>query len=259
MMRKILAVLALLLWAFQAQAQALGAVMMHGKWGTPPYWHDGVSRALEAEGWPVIELVMPWAGNRLYDAPYSSALQQIAAAVAELRARGVKRVIVGGHSFGANAAIAYAGAGGDTDGILAMAPGHSPRVAYYRGGTRSAVEEARQLVAAGKGGDTLSFNDPNQDKLRRLTARADVFLSYFDPEGIGDMPTSAARIQKPIPLLWLIGTADPLYGPGRAYVFDKVPAHPLSRYEVVQATHASTPGAGISKILDWAKAIAAQP
>lgn len=259
MMRKLLVATALLLGVVHVQAQALGVVMMHGKWGTPPYWHAGVSRAMEAEGWPVIELVMPWAGNRLYDAPYAAALQQITTAVTELRARGVKRVIVGGHSFGANAAIAYAGSGGDADGILAMAPGHSPRIAYYRGPTRPAVDEARQLVAEGKGSEIVSFTDPNQDRTRRLSARADVFLSYFDPDGLGDMPKSAARIPRPIPLLWLIGTADPLFGPGQAYAYDKAPAHPLSRYEVVQASHAHTPEVGISKIMDWAKAIAAQP
>jgi len=257
-LRLLLAIAALLTANF-AHAQALGVVMMHGKWGTPPPWHLTVSNAIEHEGWPVVELIMPWAGNRLYDAPYESALQQIAAAVKELRDKGVRRVVVGGHSFGANAAIAYAGSGGDLDGILAMAPGHAPQRSYSRGTTKDTVDQARQLVAAGRGDESLSFIDTNQGKTRSLHARADVFLSYFDPAGLGDMPTSMAHIGKPLPLLWLIGTSDPLYPSGQAFAYDKAPPHPLSRYVVVADDHANTPSDGREQVIDWLRAIAAHP
>lgn len=260
-MRKLrfLLAIAALLAANLAGAQTLGVVMMHGKWGTPPPWHQTVSTAIEHEGWPVVELIMPWAGNRLYDAGYESALRQIADAVKGLRAKGVKRVIVGGHSFGANAAIAYAGSGGDLDGILAMAPGHAPRSNYDKGTTKEAVDLARQLVAAGRGAESIAFTDTNQGKNRRLQARADVFLSYFDPDGLGDMPSSMAHIAKPLPLLWLIGTNDRLYPRGKAFAYDKAPTHPLSRYVVVESDHANTPAAGREQIIDWLKAINAQP
>lgn len=240
-------------------AQSLGVVMMHGKWSMPPPLHMLVSNSIKQEGWPVIELTMPWAGNRLYDAPYESALKQIADAVQELRAKGVKHVVVGGHSFGANAAIAYASSGGDLDGILAMGPGHAPRKSYNKGITKDSVEQARQMVASGHGDDSLNFDDTNQGKTRRMRARATVFLSYFEPEGLGDMPTSMSRISKPVPLLWLIGTNDPLYPSGPAFAYDKAPPHPLSRYVVVSADHAGTPSAGREQIIDWLKTIAAQP
>lgn len=253
------ALLAALLAVRPARAQALGVVMMHGKWDKPPPAHLTVSNAIEREGWPVIELIMPWAGYRMYDAPYAAALQQIDAAIGELRAKGVKRVVVGGHSFGANAAIAYAGSGRSLDGILAMAPGHAPRRSYDKGTTRDAVDQARQLVAAGHGEESLRFTDTNQSQRRFLSARADVFLSYFDPDGMGDMPTSMARIGQPVPLLWLIGSGDPLYPQGPAFAYDKAPPHPLSRYAVVVADHANTPAAGREQIIDWLKTIAAQP
>ena len=242
-----------------AYAQSLGVVMMHGKWGTPPPWHMTVSRAIENEGWPIIELTMPWAGNRLYDAPYESALKQIADAVKELRTKGIKHVVVGGHSFGANAAIAYAGSGGDQDGVLAMAAGHAPRNSYNKGTTKGAVDQARQMVASGHGDESLSFIDTNQGKTRGLSARADVFLSYFDPEGLGDIPASMSRIGKPVPLLWLIGTGDPLYPSGQTFAYDRAPQHPLSRYVVVSADHLNTPSAGREQIIDWLRTIAAQP
>jgi dienelactone hydrolase len=256
---RLLVTLNVLLATTVTYAQSLGVVMMHGKWGTPPPWHMTVSNSIGHEGWRVIELTMPWAGNRLYDAPYQSALGQIADAVRELRAKGIKRVVVGGHSFGANAAIAYAGSGGDLDGILAMAPGHAPRNSYNRGTTKSSVDQARQLVASGHGDERLNFVDTNQGNTRSLSARAEVFLSYFDPDGLGDIPTSMSRIGKPVPLLWLIGTGDRLYPSGQAYAYDRAPPHPLSRYIVVSADHANTPSVGREQIIDWLKTIAAQP
>ena len=68
LLRLTIAIVALL-GANAGYTQALGVVMMHGKWGTPPPWHLTVSSAIEHEGWTVIELTMPWSGSRLYDAP----------------------------------------------------------------------------------------------------------------------------------------------------------------------------------------------
>jgi pimeloyl-ACP methyl ester carboxylesterase len=254
-----LAAVALLLAAFAVQAQVLGVIMMHGKWATPPYWHLSVSKAIEQEGWPVVELVMPWAGNRLYDASYESGLKQIADAVKELRAKGVKCVVVGGHSFGGNAAVAFAASGGDLDGVLAMAPAHAPRKLYAIGMTRDAVDRARELVASGHGDTRVSFIDPNVGQNRSLSARADVFLSFFDPEGIADIPSSAARIPRSVPLMWVVGSADPLASLGEDHAFRKAPLHPLSRYVVVAADHFNTPSAGREQIIEWLKAVAAQP
>ena len=256
---RLLIAITALLGAGATYAQALGVVMMHGKWGTLPPWHTTVSRSIEHEGWPVIELAMPWAGNRLYDAPYESALKQIADAVKELRAKGVKRVIVGGHSFGANAAIAYAGSGGDSDGILAMASGHLPRSSYNNGTTKDTVDQARQLMAAGRGNEILNFIDTNQGKRRTLRARADIFLSYFDPEGLGDIPTSMAHIGKPLPLMWLVGTGDQLFARGQVFAYDRAPLHPLSRYVVVEADHLNTPSVGREQVIEWLKTITMQP
>lgn len=258
-MARLLALLCGLLLAGAVHAQALGVVMMHGKWGQSSSWILPVADAVEWEGWSVVPLTMPWAGSRLYDASYESALAQIAEAVKTLRAQGVKRVVVAGHSFGANAAIAYAGSGGDADGIIAMAPGHTPRRSYEQGATRADVDQARAWVTAGKGGDTMAFVDSAQGQQRKLTVRADVFLSYFDPKGLGDMPTSASRIPRPLPLLWVVGTQDPLYASGPAYAYDKAPAHPLSRYLVVEANHVQTPAEGKDQIIAWLQTLAKQP
>ena len=71
---RLFAVLLTLLATGGAAAESLGIVMMHGKWASPPPWHMVVSNAIKHNGCEVIELNMPWAGSRMYDAPYESAL-----------------------------------------------------------------------------------------------------------------------------------------------------------------------------------------
>ncbi len=68
------------------------------------------------------------------------------------------------------------------------------------------------------------------------------------------MPKNAAGL-KNVPLLWVIGTGDPLYKQGEGYAFAKAPAHPLNRYVVVEAGHADTPDSAIRQVIDWIKAL----
>ena len=67
--------------------------------------------------------------------------------------------------------------------------------------------------------------------------KATVLLSYFDPDGLSNMPGTAGRFKKPVPLLLVVGDKDPLFPLGSDYAFDKAPQHPASRYVVVQADH----------------------
>lgn len=258
MLRRWLILICGLLLSATVLAQDMGVVLLHGKWSRPGALTQSLAVALEQQGWPVVQLTMPWAGSRLYDADYASGLEQIADAVKSLRARGIKRVVIAGHSFGANGAIAYAGQGGDLDGIVAIAPGHSPQASYERGTTRAAVDQARELVAAGKGAESIEFVDTNTGRLRTLSARADVFLSYFDPTGMANMMVSARRIPRPVPFLWVVGTQDSANPPGEASAFEQAPPHPLSKVLTVEADHKQTPAAAREPIVDWLKSLAGQ-
>ncbi|MGI9135355.1 MAG: alpha/beta fold hydrolase, partial [Rhodoferax sp.] len=228
-------------------------VLLHGKWGGPQPIHL-LGRRFE----PVCDyraLEMPWSRRREYDQPYPVALDEIAAQVRALRAQGYVRVLLGGHSFGANAALAYMAEVGDVDAVIALAPGHVPE-RMYRGGIGSAmVDQARALVAAGQGAETLTMDDLNQGQRRSLRMRAAVLLSYFDPQGLGNMPQSAARFRKAVPLLWVVGTGDPLYPAGAAFGFERAPAHPASKYLVVSADHGSTPEVALPEVLAWVSAL----
>jgi acetyl esterase/lipase len=226
----------------------VGIVLMHGKWAGPPAPPIKVlATALRTKGFKVITPVMPWGQKRMYDADYPTALSEIEASVEILRKKGAKRIIVAGHSFGANASIAYAASGREVDGVMAIAPGHCPDLQNF--GT--SVAKARKMIAKGKGEETASFDDNNQGKDRTISTTAKIYLSFFDPDGLGVMPKSAAAIPKPVPFLWVIGTHDHLYRHGENYVFNKVPKHPRNSYLVVNADHSGTPEVAASQIVEW--------
>ena len=77
-----------------AQSEPLGMVIMHGKGGSPTRRVADLARALEAKGYLVANLEMAWSGSRNYDVPVSRAEEEVAAAVADLRGKGAKKVFV---------------------------------------------------------------------------------------------------------------------------------------------------------------------
>ena len=224
-------------------------LLMHGKWGSP----QGIAfTGRKLEGECKIDMPeMPWSGRRLYDAAYPVALADLTERVKKLRADGFTRIVLAGHSFGANAAFAYMAEVGDVDAVIAYAPGHNPALFYERGITREAVDTARALVQQGKSGDSLRFEDLNQGQRRNLRAPAEVMLSYFDPKGLGDMVASATRFKKPVPVLMVLGNGDPLAPHARALLYDRLPPHPASQYLEVQAGHGDTPDAAVAQTIEW--------
>lgn len=236
-----------------AQEKECAIVLMHGKWGGIQYISFFGNRLKPVCDYHALE--MPWSKRRNYDASYSVALLEVKEQVEKFRKQGYKRVVLAGHSFGANAALAYMKTEGDVDAIMLLAPGHSPSYMYQRGIGKDVVDKARVLVANGKGEETLSMEDFNQGKAQFIRMRADVLLSYFNPAGLGNMAISAAEFKKPVPVLWVIGTRDPLYPAGSGYAFDKTPHHEASKYLVVDADHASTPDVSVYQAIEWLRAL----
>ena len=224
----------------------VGIVLMHGKWAGPPAL-QGLTKALSAKGFKVITPIMPWGLKRMYDADYPTALSEIEASVEVLRKKGAKRIVVAGHSFGANASIAYTASGKEVDGVIAISPGHCPDLDNFG----ASVAKARQMIAKGKAEEKASFDDNPQGQHRTISTTAQIYLSFFDPDGLGVMPKSAAAIPKPVPFLCVVGTHERIYRYGKNYVFNKVPKHPRNMYLVVNANHASTPVVAASRIVEW--------
>lgn len=244
------------LWPLMGNAQAkeCAVLLMHGKWGTPQFISFYGRRLV-----PICEVEtveMPWSRNRNYDATYSTAIEEIAEKVSKFRQKGTRLVIVGGQSFGANAALAYASTKGDIDGIIALAPGHVPSIMFHRFNLNTdTMPLAKQMIADGKGAEKISVRDFNQGETRTIRMSAEVFLSYFDPEGLGNMTLTAGSYKKPIPTLMVIGTRDPLFQTTKVNIFDKILPHPKNEYRIVEAGHLDTPEAAVNISLEWLKGL----
>ena len=197
---------------------------------------------------------MPWSRNRIYDATYEEAMLEIDKAVEKLRKDGAQKIIVGGLSLGANAALGYGVRRDNLAGLIIMAPGHFPEAQKFREMSESDITKAKELVADGKGDKWMNFNDSNMGKTFTSRAGAKVYLSYFDPNGPAVVPANAAAIRSPIPILWVVGEKDPFTRPS-SYAFDKAPMHPKSKYMTVNAGHLDTPTAATDQIILWITAL----
>lgn len=245
--------LAMLACHASAQEKECAVVLMHGKWGNTQYISFFGNRLKPTCDYKSIE--MPWSKRRNYDEPYLTALAEIKDQVEKFRQQGFKRIVLAGHSFGANAALAYMKNEGDVDAIVLLAPGHTPGSMYRQGIGRDAVDKARELVTAGKVDESLTMEDFNQGSRQSIRMKAGVLLSYFDPNGLGNMVLTSAQFKKSVPVLWVVGTRDPLFPLGSSFGYDRTPPNAASKYLVVDADHANTPDASVGQVVEWLKAL----
>jgi pimeloyl-ACP methyl ester carboxylesterase len=231
-------------------------VLLHGKQGSPGYL-AGLARDLRSEGWLVAVPTMPWSQAREYDISYPQALDEIEAAANPLVRQGASRVVVGGHSLGANAALAYAAAGRSVYAVFGLAPGHVPERGGFRRGVAPGVEKAREMIARGAGDEKAMFPDLNQGQSRQIRITAKSYLSYFDPEGLGSMPRSAASIAKPLPIFMAVGDSDSIAGYARTEIFDVAPKHEKSVYNEGPGDHLSTIRIAAPALIGWLKGLTA--
>jgi pimeloyl-ACP methyl ester carboxylesterase len=236
----------------------LGVVYLHGKASWAGAANGGILSALEDEGALIAEPEMPWSFHRRYDATYNQALGEIDAAVAGLKAKGATRIIIIGHSLGANAAIGYAARHPDLAGVVALAPGHLPEQDGMRSYVADAVVRAKRLIAEGQGNVPQDFPDMAQDIPLSTTATPIVYLSMFDPDGPAVIPKNIAAMAaatRPMPLLWVVGKLDPIDRRGPEYAFNADAKNPKSKYIEVFAGHLTTPLAARKQVVEWIKSL----
>lgn len=234
--------------------QGYGVVFLHGKGVWSGAFDGGIMGSLSGEGALVASPEMPWSIGRMYGATYQQAMGEIDAAVAKLRAKGATRIVIIGHSLGANAAIAYAARARPLTAVVAIAPGHLPETDSMQKRTQEAREEAAALIAAGRGNIRRTFPDQVQGMPTICSATPLVYLSMFDPNGSAVIPKNAAAMP-PIPFLWVVGTFDPASSLGRDYAFSRAPANPKSRYLEVFASHLTTSLVARSRVVEWIKSL----
>lgn len=243
--------------ATDGRLRDLGVVYLHGKGAWPGAFNGGILSALRDEGALIATPEMPWSFHRRYAATYDEAMAEIDAAVAGLKEKGARRIVVIGHSLGANAAIGYAARRpnlAELAGVVALSPGHLPEVGEMRSFVAGAVARAKTLVAEGKGDVVQTFPDMAQGIPLIAHATPTVYLSWFDPDGPAVIPKNAAAIgasRHPVPLLWVVGKLDPIDRRGPAYAFDAAAKNPKSKYIEVFAGHLTTPLAARAQVVAW--------
>jgi pimeloyl-ACP methyl ester carboxylesterase len=254
---------AVLLLGFACCASAaesgVGAVITHGKWGSPDRLIDGLAAALEKAGYLVSSPEMPWSRRRNYDRPVDDADAQIDAEIEKLKARGARRVVLIGHSLGAAHALHYAGRT-ELDGIIAVAPGHRPEAPRFAQQYADDVKRSRELVAAGKGSEIVSFTDLNTGGRReRANASAASFVSYFDPEGPLNMARNVAAVKASTPILWIEPAREeqPLRD-GLMVLYKKLAANPRTRLAEPDSGHLDAPAASVGVIVEWLRGLEAK-
>ncbi len=232
----------------------IGVVVMHGKSASAAAWSPvgRLAIALQDAGFLVAAPDMPWSKGRGFDRTFAQSMAEIDAAVEGLRARGAKRIVVGGHSMGAAAALGYAARRPDIAGILAIAPGHFIDIRGYQRRVGHDYRRARRLIESGAGDRAAEFRDLNQGRESTVEVSAKIYASWYDPEGPAAMMKNAAALGPGTALLWIFGERDRLnLRRGRSYAFDRAPQHPNSAYVVLGGEHRMTPIHGESKIIAW--------
>ena len=254
----IILVLPLSNMSFQAAAgEKVGVVLMHGKSGRVREKSPigKLKHALEVADFIVVAPDMSWSRSRGFDRTYAESMAEIDKAVAKLKDKGAIKIVVGGHSLGANAALGYGARHEGLAGILAIAPGHTIDTDGFQKKVDYDYRRAKEMVAAGKGDEETGFKDINQGKKSTKTMKAKVYLSWFDPEGPAPMPKNTANLKPGTPLMWIIGEKDFMMKRGKQYAFAKAPAHPKNTYVVVKGGHKWTPREGKDEIIAWLKGL----
>lgn len=233
---------------------AWGVVLLHGKWDTPAGAIAPLGDALAAAGARVHRPACTWTPARFYDIGFEAALEEIEGEVDALRQRGASRILLAGHSLGANAALA-AGRRPICDALALVAPGHFPDRLFDAGETPAALETARNATP----GRRIRLPDYNQGQLRELRFDPSIWLSFFDPGGPAVMAASARCQDSPRPVLWASAKHDPLARGGRAYAFDLLPPHPQNFWLELDAGHLDAPAFAAKPIVDWLHSLEATP
>ncbi len=239
-------------------AGPIGIVVMHGKGESPSASVAGLAGALQAEGYFVANLEMPWSARRNYDVDVGDADAEVTAALQGLRQQGAKSVFISGHDHGGAVALHY-GTRCGCDGIIAIAPsgvvsGMGGRVLFAK-----YLARARQLVAEGKGGEKSPFIDHQGTRgTYALLATPLNYLDWFKPDGPMNLAKGIRAWKPEVPVLWVTPTRDYATLRNKAeQQYRQLPANPLSRFYRPDSDHGGAPVASAHENVRWTRAIAA--
>jgi len=249
------AVMACMAAVMPAAAQSesrVGVILMHGVGGTPKLVAQ-LEGPLTRAGAIVATPMMPWARGRDFDKSYEDSMAEIDGIVAQLRRKGATRIVVGGHSIGAAAALGYAARHDDVAGLLLLAPGHTPELAGFARRLSQSISKAHDLVKAGKGAARSHFENLNQGRANRIRTSADIYLTWFDSRGPASMAKNALNVSGEPAVLCADGKKEPR--PRCSYIAKLLPRGITVKTENLDATHMGVVGASRLLVVDWIKGL----
>lgn len=234
-----------------------GIVLLHGTL-EPSYWLMPLKKKLDAAGFRTAMPEMPWSTRREYDRTYEESMDEIATAATGLERRGARRIVLAGHSMGGNASLGYGALRGGVAGLVIISPGPFPEDPDEEKVIGPGVAKARQMIAAGQGGEMGVFKDFVQwhGSMEGAHTTAKNYFSYYNPDGNASILKNALRMKPGIAVLWVIGMEEEGERvAGRSYAFDKLPPNRLDRYIVAPKGHLDTPATGADSIVAWLKCL----
>jgi pimeloyl-ACP methyl ester carboxylesterase len=185
-----------------AAALGVGVVILHARGSWPGYF-DNVVPKLAAAGYHASVPDACWSVHRIYAAPVDDCMADVDAAIADLKGRGLDRIVLAGHDLGGAFAIYYAARHPELAGVIVW----GPRI-NIRNESDENLELARAMVKAGDGDKKGNFNNG------RMYASANAMLSFEAPEGaLANFETQLPMVHGP--LLWIaanddVGPRDPM-------------------------------------------------
>ena len=242
---------------YKISKPSIGVVFLHAKWSAPHTVKVApLVDEMRSAGMWVVQPEMPWSRNRNYNASYGDAMLEIHNAVKTMRNRGVAVVFVGGHSFGANAAIGYAARYSDIDGVIAVAPGHLPDINARGNLYGDSVDRAEQMIKEHREDELADFIDTNQKKKAIVRMSAKNYVSYFKPNGQAVIPLNISKMNKNTALFWVVGEKDKVSWMGKHYAYNKAPFNQLNEYLETSGGHRQTSIIAKHEIVEWIKKVA---
>ncbi|MES9905336.1 MAG: alpha/beta hydrolase [Sedimenticola sp.] len=238
----------------------IGVIVMHGKGGKTQQHNISLVNKLRAEGFRVIEPLMPWSGSGgtpSYNDDIDGAMEILDKHIATLHKDGADIVFLAGHSMGAMGAYVYGGYHGYIDGVIGVAPGHTPSSRFTSTKLAKSISKARKMVANGKGDETASFQDFNMGQVHSLRTTAKNYFSYLNPNGKCNLQKSLSKLGE-IPILWLAADQDKAVKSGfHRRIFSNAPANAMSDYREMNSSHLDAPSVGAGAVVAWIRKVSA--
>jgi pimeloyl-ACP methyl ester carboxylesterase len=251
--------LVLLSAAHGQQEPRIGAVLMHGKGGSPTSRMPPLAAKLESSGFLVSSLEMPWSGGRNYDVDVAAAERQVREALDALKQRGAQKLFVAGYSQGGVFALHLASRV-PVDGIAAIAPGGNVANPVFREKLGESLAQARRYVADGKGEERQRLMDFEGSRgVYPVIVPPAAYVSWFDPEGAMNQVRATKAVPQNVPVLFIVPTRDyPALLKVKPIMFGFLPSHPLTRLYEPDGDHAQAPAASGEEIVRWMRQVAAR-